>query len=196
MQEVSTRCKRRQWEIETGLPKKSLVSWKLIRVEETLWLLKTQKIIVLFLQFPVADRFTEFYTGGSHTASAQYLFLGLHGKNALVPWIWTAFVFNIIAIVLFLSPWVLRHTPILIIACSLAFIGAWIEKGMGLIVPGFIPSTLHEVVEYTPSLTEWKVSAGIWAFGILVLTILLKIAIAVFSRGPVMPRESELGEST
>jgi hypothetical protein len=30
------------------------------------------------------------------------------------------------------------------------FVGVWIEKGMGLIVPGFIPSTLHEIVPYAP----------------------------------------------
>jgi hypothetical protein len=40
---------------------------------------------------------------------------------------------------------------------------------------------LHEVVEYTPSLTEWKVTAGIWALGLLLLTVILKIAVAVFT---------------
>ena len=140
--------------------------------------------IMINLLMVVSEVFTEFYTGGAHTASARYLFLGLHGHNALVPWIWTAIVFNIIAAILFLSPWVFKHTRILVIACVLAFVGAWIEKGMGLIVPGFIPSTLHEIVEYTPSLTEWKISAGIWAFGLMVLTVLLKMAIAVFGRSP------------
>jgi molybdopterin-containing oxidoreductase family membrane subunit len=52
---------------------------------------------------------------------------------------------------------------------------------MGLVIPGFIPSTLHEIVEYTPSLTEWKITAGIWAFGILVLTVLIKLIDAVHS---------------
>jgi uncharacterized membrane protein YqaE (UPF0057 family) len=47
-----------------------------------------------------------------------------------------------------------HRTWLLVIACILAFIGAWIEKGMGLIVPGFIPSTLHEIVEYSPSWVE------------------------------------------
>lgn len=142
--------------------------------------------ILINLLMVVSEVFTEFYTGGAHTASARYLFLGLHGHNGLVPWIWTAIVFNVVAVILFLSPWVFKHTPILILACVLAFVGAWIEKGMGLIVPGFIPSTLHEIVEYAPSLTEWKVSAGIWAFGLMVLTVLLKIAIAVFSRRPIL----------
>jgi Ni/Fe-hydrogenase subunit HybB-like protein len=137
--------------------------------------------VLVNLLMVASEVFTEFYTGGGHTASARYLFLGLHGHHALVPWIWTAITFNIVSAVIFLTPLVLRNSPLLITACVLAFIGAWIEKGMGLIVPGFIPSTLHEIVEYTPSLTEWKVSVGIWALGLMVLTILLKMTMAVFS---------------
>lgn len=138
--------------------------------------------VLVNLLMVVSEVFTEFYTGGAHTASAQYLFFGLHGHNALVPWIWTAVVFNVIAAILFLSPWVLRNLPIRMAACLMAFVGAWIEKGMGLIVPGFIPSTLHEIVEYTPSQVEWKVTVGIWAFGLMILTVLLKLAIVVFRR--------------
>lgn len=146
--------------------------------------------ILVNLVMVASEVFTEFYTGGAHTASAKYLFVGLHGHTALVPWIWTAIVFNLIAAVLFLSPWVMRNTTLLVVACVLAFVGAWIEKGMGLIVPGFIPSTLHEIVEYTPSLTEWKISAGIWAFGLMVLTVLLKMAIAAFGAKSTAPVQS------
>jgi hypothetical protein len=36
---------------------------------------------------------------------------------------------------------------------------------------------LHEMVEYTPSLLEWKITAGIWALGLMIYTLALKIAI-------------------
>ena len=52
---------------------------------------------------------------------------------------------------------------------------------MGLIIPGFIPSTLHEIVEYSPSLVEWKVTAGVWAFGLMALTVMLKVVYTVFA---------------
>jgi Ni/Fe-hydrogenase subunit HybB-like protein len=52
---------------------------------------------------------------------------------------------------------------------------------MGLIVPGFVPSTLHELVEYSPSLTEWKVSAGIFAGGLMVLIVLLRTALPILT---------------
>ena len=65
------------------------------------------------------------------------------------------------------------------LGCVLAFIGIWIEKGMGMVLPGFVPSVLHEMVEYTPSLLEWKVTAGIWALGLMIYTLALKIAINI-----------------
>ena len=137
--------------------------------------------MVVNLVMLASEVFTLFYTGGGHAASAQYLFLGSHGHNGLVPWIWTSIVFNIIGAVLFFMPAALERGSVRIIACLLCIIGIWIEKGMGLIIPGFIPSTLHEIVEYSPSLMEWKVTAGIWAFGLLILTIMLKIISTVFT---------------
>lgn len=129
----------------------------------------------------VSELFTLFYSGGMHLASARYLFFGDHGKYGLVPWIWSAILMNIIGTVLFFTPAALERSPTRVFACILCVVGIWIEKGMGLIIPGFIPSTLHEVVEYSPSLVEWKVTAGIWAFGMLLLTVMLKVAVSVFT---------------
>ncbi|HRE88732.1 MAG TPA: polysulfide reductase NrfD [Myxococcota bacterium] len=129
----------------------------------------------------LSELFTGFYTGGSHAASLEYLFFGLHGHDALVPWTWTSLIFNVASMVMLWMPSTRTHVPRLMTACALAFVGVWIEKGMGLIIPGFVPSTLHEVVEYTPSLTEWKVTAGIWAFGLMVFTIALKVAVPILT---------------
>jgi molybdopterin-containing oxidoreductase family membrane subunit len=145
-------------------------------------LVKIVRITILINLLMIASEvFTEFYTGGSHVATAKYMYFGLHGKTALVPWAWSALALNIVAAALFLHPASLRNATWVCVACVCGFMGIWIEKGMGLIVPGFIPSTLHEVVEYVPSLTEWKVSLGIWAFGFMVLTIALKIAIPILT---------------
>jgi molybdopterin-containing oxidoreductase family membrane subunit len=83
--------------------------------------------------------------------------------------------------VLFLLPRIESRLWLLNVACVMVFVGIWIEKGMGLIVPGFIPSTLHELVEYQPSLVEWKVTAGVWALGLMIYTVALKIALPVFT---------------
>jgi molybdopterin-containing oxidoreductase family membrane subunit len=125
----------------------------------------------------LSEVFTAFYTGGHHAASSEYLFFGSHGKTALVPWTWSAIVLNVASVFLvFQRPDGPRARLWLNVGCVCAFCGVWIEKGMGLIVPGFIPSTLHELVEYAPSLTEWKITFGIWAFGLLVLIVGLKLA--------------------
>jgi len=137
--------------------------------------------VLLNLFMLLSELFTEFYTGGQHTASARYLFFGLHGHHALVPWIWSAIGLNVLAAIAFFLPRIRQNAPLLIGACLATFVGIWIEKGMGLIVPGFIPSALHEIVEYQPSLVEWKVTAGIWAFGLLVYTAALKIAVPVIT---------------
>lgn len=136
--------------------------------------------ILINLLMVISEVFVEFYTGGSHTSAAQYLYFGLHGHNALVPWIWSSMAMTIIAAGLLLSPNVFTRPWLLNVACVLAFIGIWIEKGMGMVIPGFVPSTLHEMVEYTPSVIEWKIMAGIWALGLMIYTIALKIAANAF----------------
>jgi len=128
-----------------------------------------------------SELFTEFYTGSSHVASARYLYFGLDGRYGLVPWTWASTIMNVLGWALFLTPGVERRLGRLFLACVLCFAGIWIEKGMGLIVPGFIPSTLHELVEYAPSLTEWQVTAGIWAAGIMALTLGVKVATGVLT---------------
>ena len=146
-------------------------------------LLRILRVSVLLNLFMVASEvFTEFYTGGAHVASARYLYLGLHGHHGLVPWIWTAIVLNIGAAVVLLKADPKRHLGWIDAACVATFVGVWIEKGMGMVVPGFIPSTLHELVEYSPTLIEWRVTAGIWAMGALVFTVGLKIAANVLNQ--------------
>jgi molybdopterin-containing oxidoreductase family membrane subunit len=122
--------------------------------------------------------FKEFYSRTSHVASSRYLFFGLHGHHALVPWIWTAIAFNLVSMFILVLP-VSRSLKYLNLACVLAILGIWIEKGMGLVIPGFIPSPLGEMIEYTPSLNETLVCLGIWAFGILAYTVFLRMAIPI-----------------
>ncbi len=145
-------------------------------------LVRVLRVTVLLNLFMVGSEiFTELYTGGSHTASARYLYFGLHGHNALVPWIWSAIAMNLVAAFLFNSSSTRTQLWRLDIACVLSLAGIWIEKGIGLIVPAFVPSTLHEIVEYLPNALELKVTLGIWAFGLLIFTVGLKLAVAIFT---------------
>jgi Ni/Fe-hydrogenase subunit HybB-like protein len=125
----------------------------------------------------VNEVFKEFYTGNS-VASSQYLYVGLHGYHALVPWIWTAITFNLVAMFLLVLP-LSRSLKWLNLTCVLCIVGIWIEKGMGLVIPGFIPTPLGQIVEYRPSLNETLICVGIWAFGLLSYTVFLRMSVPI-----------------
>jgi Ni/Fe-hydrogenase subunit HybB-like protein len=126
------------------------------------------------------EAFKEFYSDSVHTSSARYLFFGLHGHNALVPWIWFAISIEVIAAAILITP-AAKKIGWLNLACALSIVGIWIEKGMGLIVPGFLPTPLGEIVEYLPSVNESLVCVGIWAFGALLFSWMLRLAIPIMS---------------
>lgn len=142
-----------------------------------------KKIAMVFLPINLfllgCEVFTEFYTGSHHVLSAQYLFFGIHGHGMLTPFIWTSLAMNLTAIAIFYTPKARNNWPILSVGCVFAIVGIWIEKGMGLIIPGFIPTPLGDLVEYTPSIVEFFVCLGIWALGALIFTVLAKVAIAI-----------------
>jgi molybdopterin-containing oxidoreductase family membrane subunit len=121
----------------------------------------------------------ELYARTEHANGLYYLMFGLHGLTKLVPWFWSAVLLMVGAFILFLIPSFRNDFTKLPIPCVMAFAGIWIEKGMGLIVPGFIPSPIGEVTEYYPSFVEVLMTLGIWAFGFFILTILLKGAIGI-----------------
>ncbi len=136
------------------------------------------------LFFVLAEAFTAFYNEGWHAASLRYLYFGLKGAAALRAWIWLGLALNVTAVVL-LTVRRLREQPRLLnLACVLAFVGIWIEKGLGLVVPGFIPTPLGEVFEYRPTLVELAIALGIWALAALVYTLLARASIAI-ERGEV-----------
>ncbi|MFZ1984733.1 MAG: NrfD/PsrC family molybdoenzyme membrane anchor subunit [Desulfatitalea sp.] len=134
-------------------------------------------IVNLIMLF--SEIFKEFYFPTHHSLSATYLFFGLKGHDALVPWIWSAIACNVTGtLILAFNPG--GNKPMVLFpACILLFVGIWIEKGMGLIVPGLVPSPLGEVVSYAPSLVELGVTAGVFAVGIFVITVLVRPALVI-----------------
>lgn len=129
--------------------------------------------------FVIAELFRDFYNEGEHAASARYLFLGLEGHEGLRPWITTSLVFLVTAVTILMIHPLRLNVPWLNLACVLTVAGVWIEKGMGLVVPGFIPTPTGEIVEYLPSNPEIIITLGIWAVGLIMFTLLARAAIAI-----------------
>lgn len=129
----------------------------------------------------ISELFTEFYRTTHHSLSATYLYFGLHGFSGLVPWIWTSIGLNVAATAaLSINP-LRRYPPALYLACASLVVAIEIEKGMGTIIPGFIPEPWGRIVEYAPTWVEWTVSLGILALGCFVFTVLAKAAIPIES---------------
>ncbi len=130
--------------------------------------------------FLACEVFVVFYSGiPGHADHLKYLYLGLHGHNVMVPWMWSSVFFMLTAIILLVIPKIRKNEILLIFSCILVFCGTWIDKGLGMMAGGFVPSPLHHITEYVPSIHELMISAGVSAVGLLILTLLYKITIRV-----------------
>ena len=130
--------------------------------------------------FLLCEVFVAFYSGiPEHMDHLIYLFAGLQGKGAYVPWMWTSMALMVTGIILLVNPITRKNELTLIVGCICVFFGCWIDKGLGMISGGFVPNPLHEVNEYIPTLMEGMITLGVYALGFFVLTILFKIAVSV-----------------
>lgn len=151
--------------------------------EEAIWKIAELMAYAMFVNlfFTAAELFKETYSATHHLQHTRYLFFGLEGKTALVPWAWTSLLCGIAAFVLFVHPRWRRNAVVLNVGCGLILVSVFIEKGVALVVPGFTPSVLGEIYEYTPSTVEIMVTAGVFGVGALIFTLLSRAAIAVLN---------------
>ncbi|MBL0313540.1 MAG: polysulfide reductase NrfD [Holophagaceae bacterium] len=147
-----------------------------------------------------AELFKEYYSATEHLLYTQYFWSGIGPHKALVPYAWGGLLATVIAFFIFLVPKWRRNMLLLNIGCGLIYFGVYIEKGMGLVMPGMTPDTLGEIYEYRPTFVEWGVTAGIYGIGFLVFTFLVKLAVPIMSghftavhADPATPAPDELG---
>ena len=136
--------------------------------------------ITINVFFFLCEIFVVFYSQvPEHMDHIKYLFFGLQGHGAYVPWMWTSMVLMLISIILLVNPITRKNEGVLTVACITTFVGTWIDKGLGMISGGFVPNPLHHVSEYIPTIPEILIALGVWATGFFILTILFKIAVSV-----------------
>ena len=130
--------------------------------------------------FVLMELFTAIYSGiPEHIAHFKFLYFGLEGRTTLVPWMWTSAILSVVALVLLINPKTRRNERTLMAACVAVFVALWIEKGLGLIIAGFVPSPMGAVTTYSPTLPEVLISVGIYAIGAFLITVFYKIALEV-----------------
>ncbi len=123
--------------------------------------------------------FVEFYQSTAHSVHARFQWFGSHGRTDIAVYTWLALGCNLLALLGFMVPALRQRLPILSAACVLAIGGIFIEKGLGLLLPGMTPDALGEVYFYNPSLNEVAVVVGIWGVGALLFTLMVKVAMAI-----------------
>jgi Ni/Fe-hydrogenase subunit HybB-like protein len=144
--------------------------------------------MLISIFFVGCELFTVYYSQiPEHMNHFTYLFVGLHGHHALVPWMWAAVVLAISAVVLLINPNTRNNETTLTLACLCVFSALWIEKGVTLVLTGYIPSPLETITQYSPTLPEITITIGIWALGFLILSLLYKVAISVKAMGNEVP---------
>jgi molybdopterin-containing oxidoreductase family membrane subunit len=146
--------------------------------------------INLFLM--AAEVFKEVYSDTEHLIHLRYMYFGIGTHVAIVPYMWLSVFCSFVAFLLFLIPATRRHWVTLNLGCLLIFSGVYIEKGMGLVIPGLTPDTLGEIYQYFPTGTEFGVAAGVFGVGGLVFTLLVKIATPIMvppDQPPALPAD-------
>jgi molybdopterin-containing oxidoreductase family membrane subunit len=145
--------------------------------------------------FVLVEIFTIFYSGlPEHEAHFIYLFAGLRGYHNLVPWMWTSAMLAFGALVMLIVPKIRKNEGWLALTCVAVFVSLWIEKGLGLVIPGFIPSPLGAITQYRPTGPEIAVTLGVWAVGLLLLTVFYKIFVHVRGDTEGSPCAQPMGE--
>lgn len=137
-------------------------------------------VIQLFLL--ASELFVHFYPPGGHGPSTTGLYLGWPGGEEMTRWYWLAILADVIAAIILVSHPLRGNPNWLTTASILAVVGIWIDKGWALVVPGFIPTPLGEVVLYVPTRVEVGVSLGIWGFGLFLFTLLTRAVMTVETR--------------
>lgn len=157
----------------TGLEIKNEAIWKVAE------LMAYAMFFNLFLLG--AELFKEFYSATEHLLFTRYYWFGIGEHRALVPYAWASLAASLTAFLLFLIPKTRQHWLTLNLGCLLIWAGVYIEKGIGLVLPGMTPDTLGEVYDYTPSAVEWMVAVGVFSVGFLVFTALVRVAVPIMS---------------
>jgi molybdopterin-containing oxidoreductase family membrane subunit len=136
--------------------------------------------LVTSIFFVLVELWTVFYSQVPEDMEHfRFLFAGLEGYDMIANWMSVSVLCALAGLVLLINPRTRKNETTLAVACVAVFVSLWIEKGLGLLVTGFVPTVLGKVVRYTPTGPEVAIAIGIWAMGFLIITILYKIFISV-----------------
>jgi len=141
--------------------------------------------------FLLMELFTSFYSQvPSLVEHFQIMYTGMQDAASLLLFLGRLSVaLMAVALLLLLIPGTRRNERSLAVACVVTFLSLWIDKGVCLVVGGFMPSPLGVMTRYVPTLPEILISVGVWAVGALMITVFYKIALSIREGGRALPVE-------
>jgi molybdopterin-containing oxidoreductase family membrane subunit len=144
--------------------------------------------MIINVFFVLMEVFTAIYSNiPEHMLHFEFLYMGLEGENLLAPWMWVSSILAIVALIVMINPKTRNTNSWLIFGCIAVVVSLWIDKGLGMVIAGFVPNPLGQVVHYAPTAPELLISLAIYAIGLLILTGLYKIALEI--RGEIKKAE-------
>jgi Ni/Fe-hydrogenase subunit HybB-like protein len=140
-----------------------------------------------------AEIFRDYYSSTHHVIHYEFLFGGgPYSGSPIAPYAWFALFCSAAAFLLFLIPRTRKNLITLNVGAVLIYMGVYIEKGVALVIPGFVPSTLGEIYEYAPSSVEIRVSMGIFGIGALLFTLMVNVATKFLFSKPELQGDHDL----
>jgi molybdopterin-containing oxidoreductase family membrane subunit len=147
--------------------------------------------VIVNVFFLLMELFTSFYSQiPSLVEHFQILYTGMKGPASLLLFSGRlSLALMAVALLLLLIPRARRNERMLVVACVVTFLSLWIDKGVCLVVCGFVPSPLGAMTRYVPTLPESLITVAVWAVGALMTTVFYKIAVSVRESGLALPAE-------
>lgn len=150
--------------------------------EKALKMLATTAIYayIAFLIMEMGEFFTAYYSNvPGHKAALTYLFFGLHGHNEFVPFMTMFWICMTVALILMVPTKFRYNKTTLIVGCLAMFLSLYIEKGLTFVIGGLSENPFGEIIDYIPGKVEIMVIIGIFAIGLLILSLLFKMVVVV-----------------
>ncbi|MBF0273148.1 MAG: polysulfide reductase NrfD [Magnetococcales bacterium] len=155
-------------------------------VADPVWTLLARvmaSVLLINLIFLASEFFVAFHRPSGHSLFMQSLWSGQGDTPFHGLWMKGAWALQVCATVG--SLWALWRGVThgwLVCAALLTVAGIWMEKGVGLIVGGFLPTPLGEWASYHPTWIEYRVTLAIMAMVLFLFSLLVRIILAVEAR--------------
>jgi molybdopterin-containing oxidoreductase family membrane subunit len=144
--------------------------------KKTLYVIVGSLVVGLYFTFSEVQEIFWYTTEPYKRAQAEVLFFGYHLPYlAVLIWLWIGL--GMAAAILGTLPQVHNTKKGILIVSLLTVIAVIAEKTMTIVIPGYVPGTLGEIVPYYPSPTEVAITLGVHAAGLLVYLLLGRAAL-------------------